>query len=243
MEESTKVQINLLEPEDEATVTILQGNAPKPIEPSPYNFSGRIDAAGNFYSKRKDTLQFEPENCVLLVNYERKMVELNIFPDLPAKSVHIVGRLETDHVLDRFKINSDQRYTRDEMARLFKFHRNAFAHVDEGTGFVKKLKDFTMKFNQAFESNDNQRGNKKLLMERVIEECSLPETITLHLPVFKGQEARTAVVDVLFDVGPGGDVVFSLESADLAEAIEKETRIIIDEEVKRFNNEIAVIYG
>jgi|GEM_PF-1235991 len=223
-------------------LTILQGKAPSPIESQEVKRSGRIDAAGNFFEKRIDVGQFEKKDCVLFANYDERTVVLEIFPQFAPKMVKISGKLFLDSQLERFGINNpDTKYNRDELAQLFKFNRNAFSMISEGTGFVRNLKDFHLKFDQAFQDTDNQRGSKKVVVERVINECNLPDSITLNLPVFKGSDKSRIVVDVLFDVSAVGDVIFYLESADLADLIEEKTIELIDEQVKRFDG-VAIIY-
>lgn len=239
MTQENKIQVNAFT-EGGEDIKILTGKAPDPVNQSSTHFSGRLDAPGNFHDARKDT--YEKTDAVVVANYEKRSVELVVHPDYESKKIKIGGVLELDHKLERFGINhADKKYTRDELAQLFKFNRNAFNVVEEGMSFVKKLKDFKIKVDQAFEDKDDQRGGKKMLIERVVSDCNIPETITLHLPIFKGEEKQLIVVDVLFFIDGSGDIRFILESADLAEVIDTESVKLIDKEVERFPG-IAIVY-
>lgn len=226
----------------DCTVTVLHGKAPEPEKIVPVTYVGRIDAPGNYYESRRDKDQFTAGDCVLTVDYEKKSIGFEIFSTSDQKAVRVSGRLEIDHKLERFGINNqDTKYTREELAQLFKFNRSSFNSRLEGMDFVKKLMDFSLKFDQAFQDSDDERGGKKVVIERVIKQCNLPETVTLNLPIFKGQGPSTILVDVLFHVSGSGDVVFYLESPELADYIDSESQKVIDKEVERFID-IATIY-
>lgn len=227
-------------------LTIREGKAPDPVNPEnqrPVHISGNIDAPSNYYHARKESGQFVDTDCIVNASYKDRRIELKVHQDKEHLQVIVEGKMKMNHRLAAFSINNPNvTYTRDELSRLAKFNRSAFSVMEEGMNFVKVLKDFSLSYNQAFEDRDDNRGNKKLLVQTVIEKSNIPEKITLKLPVFEGDEPQEIEVEVLYDVESTGDVRFYLESIDLADLIETKSIEIVDSELKSFGENVAIIY-
>lgn len=236
-----KITVNLSDSKSPVhELTILKGKAREPKNIRPVSIVGRIDSPGNYWEGRKDWIV--EQDAHVETSYEKRFIKLIINPDIEQLTVGVTGNLNLDPRLEKFQINTpEKRYTRDELSRICKFNRSYFSPIEAGTNLVAKLRDYKMKFEQALENSDNQRGNKKILIEKSIKECELPANFTLNLPVFQGGDPVKIDVELLFDVDAVGDVHFYLESVALADIIEKEVRERIDKEIKRFGS-LVIIY-
>jgi len=151
----------------------------------------------------------------------------------------VVGKLEQDPDLVKFGINSSRTFHQKELANMLKMNRIYFADRDENMGIVSSLEKLRVRVTQEIENGNDFKGNKKHLFEQNVQH-EIRLQFTLVVPLYKGQEKKSFLVDVNFDI-TDGNTVFWLESVDLKELIETERIRIIDSQISKMGG-LTIIY-
>src|SRR5690606_31267243 len=109
----------------------------------------------------------------------------------------ITGRLELHPKFKKFGINAGEYITPFEMAEKIKMNRSFFENHSVAMELVSILKNFKAKVDKEVELSDNNRGNKRALIDQVVS-SSVPETFTSEIPIFKGMPATAVACEVYF---------------------------------------------
>ena len=108
-------------------------------------------------------------------------------------------------------VNEGEYITNFEMAELFKMNRSLFETKSIAMKMVTELQNFRAKVDKDIEKSDNNRGDKRLLINQVVQ-SNLPEAFNLCIPIFKGTPKQTINVEVY--ISPS-DFSCTLTSADV----------------------------
>lgn len=122
---------------------------------------------------------------------------------------------------------------------MLKMNRIYFADRDENMAIVSSLEKLRVRVTQEIENGNDFKGNKKHLFEQNVQH-EIRLQFTLVVPLYKGQEKKSFLVDVNFDI-TDGNTVFWLESVDLKELMETERIRIIDSQISKMGG-LTIIY-
>lgn len=223
MEKTIKVELTA----ENKELVILTGAA----EPIYYNKaievkSGSINSAFEYLSK-KVVIPEIIEHSKLEFCYDKLYIDLHYDarqrnPDL------IMGKLKLHPDLEKFNINSGKAYSTFELADFIKMNRHYFENKDYAMKLVSELRNFEGKVNRDLEAKADDRGNKRALINQVVE-SNIPTGFFLELPVFVGQEKIRLEVEINIT----SDFSCSLISPDLKEFIDLESKKVLDVELTK----------
>jgi len=214
---------------------IREGEALPLKWPDNLRINGTIDAPAIFYDGKggnydwtKGHVEVEKDTITLLWGHHEHDGKLTV-----------VGKLEHEPDLLRFSINSSRTFHQKELANMLKMNRIFFLDRDENMSIVSSLEKLRVRVTQEIENGNDFKGNKKHLFEQNVQH-DIKLQFTLMLPIYKGQDYRSFIVDVNFDI-TDGSTVFWLESVDLKELQEKERIRILESQIKKLDG-LTIIY-
>lgn len=208
---------------DIKTLEILTGNALPRKEPLRVEIKGLINAPHEFMLKREP----DPFCSHLIVDVSKGTLKLVIDEKNQYKD-EIKGSLDLDPDFLEFGINSGKQYDTFSLADFIKMNRSLFADKNTAMKLVSELKNFKAKVNKQVEESENDRGNRRLLMDRVVD-SNIPEAFDLIMPIFKGQPKSKFTVEVIIN---GIDMSCTLLSPDAKELIDETRSKLINEQVE-----------
>ena len=133
-------------------------------------------------------------NSHIIVNRDQMSIRL-VTDERNHFCTRIFGQLTYHPDFLKFGINQGEYMTPRDMAHLIKMNRSCFENHDVAMKLVKDLTEFKAKVNSQIENSDNNRGDKRLLLEQTVT-SNLPESFKLCIPVFKGMKKETFEVEV-----------------------------------------------
>lgn len=215
-------------------LVIREGKALPLKEPEVVSIDGNIKAPVNYAKVRppkKEKASVTFSRSEMRITYEEEPVSFY--------GATITGKLLMNPKLENFGINSDKLLTTEQLAKFLKMNRQHFDKVDECDALVKALTTCKVKVQTLIDKDQDQRGNKKIHYDKVVD-SEIPHNFTLNLPVFIGYDKRKFKVDLCFDTADLTIKVW-LESVELNDIIETDRDIIMDEELKFFNEKGLVV--
>lgn len=212
---------------ENSVITIREGRAPDIISPTPLNLTGLPGTIVDFLTKR----QVDLSRAHLIVNRPDARMDLAVNENGPYID-HVIDNLLYDPHYLAFLINRGGRWNEPaNLARLFKRMRRYFSDKDVNAKLVSKLKNFSAEVHRQFEKADDQKGNKKLLLEQQVNADLEGGVFELEMPVFRNGPLHKFVVEICVQTD-GESVVLWLESVGAEEVESGEVDRIIDAEVK-----------
>lgn len=202
-------------PENTGEIIVREGEAMPLHEPVKVNIAGTIDAPARWLETRHDCVK--EKTCHVIVNREKLTVTLRCNENNHYGSC-IAGSLTLSPEFERFGINNGEYMTNFEMAELFKMNRTFFESRTVAMQLVTDLQNFKAKVDKDIEQSDNKRGDRRILVNQAVQH-NLPEAFSLHLPVFKGTEAQTVLVEVYVNPADLTCTLVSPEACDLIESM------------------------
>lgn len=208
-------------------ITILEGKAEpvyhdKAIEVK----SASINSALEYLSKKVVKPEII-EHSKLEFCYDK--LYINLFYDSRQRNPDVIeGSLKLHPDLEKFRINSGKTYSTFELSDFIKMNRHYFENKDYAMKLVAELRNFEGKVNRDLEAKTDDRGNKRALINQVVE-SNIPTGFFLELPVFVGQEKKRLEVEVNITA----DFSCSLISPDLKEFIDIESKTVLDDQLNK----------
>lgn len=224
------------------TLTILQGDALEQKHPVKIVLKGNIDSVSQFLSKRyngrdgHDLQKVEKDKAVVLIDKESMTVKLLLDPQ-NVFGTEVTGVLEFTKELTQFQINSTKQFTREELIKLFRFNRRFIS-----SDFEKLLLSYqklSLSTNGNIGVDTDNRGNKSVNFQKVVDSQNIPTDFILTVPVFKGFDSKTFRVEICLDA-TDASVRFWFESTELHEIIEKEKEDIINAELEHCKDFVTI---
>jgi hypothetical protein len=225
-------QLNITVTDGVKALEVRQGQALPLKEPEKVNIAGNIQAPSNWIEVRKPNPQTDH---VIFSRSEMSIIytanESNHY------ATKIMGKLTLNKDLQNFGIlisedKSADKYTTEDLASFLKLNRYFFADRTEAAKIITALNQFKAKLNTEIEKNQDQRGNSKNLVEKVVE-SNVPTEFTLSMPVFIGYPKMNFKVEICISTTDRSVTVW-LESPELMEIIISERDRIINEEIEKF---------
>lgn len=230
-------QVNLNAMGDQ--ITLLQGEAPKPVQNRPYNFNGDIRAPFTFLEDVESRMRHDvrlPDNVAgedlsfsksgFLDYVEKPCVCEVISKDTEVSVAFLIGIGKDDQwtvqgtllpnpVLEELGINRNKEFQPRELSDLLKRNRVLFDDFEKNAELVAGLREVKARVERDLEEASDKRGNKRSLDDKKVE-TGLPQNFVLNCPIFKGGEKRKFLVEVCVDVRSNGVSIW-LESVELIE--------------------------
>ncbi|WP_256013188.1 hypothetical protein [Desertivirga xinjiangensis] len=203
------------------------GDASEVKEPKIVVIAGVLDSPYNWLLKRYDSvnvaIKHEQKGLVpvehshLLVDRDKLRIDL-VIGEQNHYGTKISGSLELHPTFLKFGVNSGKYLTPFQMADLIKMNRTFFESHQVAGDLVTALKNFTAKVDKAVELSDNNRGNKRVLVDQVAK-TNVPEKFNLKLPIFKGQPVELFEVEVYFNSDDLTCTLISPSANDITESL------------------------
>lgn len=205
-------------------LVIREGEAQKLYDQEKVKISGTIDAPARWLEKR----EVDPTQCNVIIDRERLSIFLTINEGDHFKT-EISGSLTIEPIFEKFGINAGVWRTPFEMAEFIKMNRTCFESVPVAMELVAALKNIKTKIDKAVEASDNNRGDKRILIDQTVK-TNVPEKFNLQMPLFKGSGRMTFEVEIYFNPS---DITCALVSPEANDEVERVKNGIIDEVIKR----------
>jgi hypothetical protein len=156
-------EVNISVESKNGELTIREGKALELAHPSPISLNGTLEAPYQFLQGKIQNNDFTPGDCHLIIKKDVGHLQLVIFDRNPHSAINIVGKLTPDTMLERFCINTDQRWSVSEFLKFIKTMRFYFADKAAHAQLVLSLQRWSVRVERVInEHNDNlkQRCNK-----------------------------------------------------------------------------------
>lgn len=205
---------------------VLTGAAQVIRDPKILNISGTIESPFAWLEKRIETI--EQLKAHVIVNREKLSISLKI-EDKNHFSDTITGKAELHPAFVKFSINTNTYRTPKELAQLFKMNRSFFENKSEAMMLVSELQNFKAKIDGEVEKADDNRGNRKLLVQQAVN-SNVPDNFKVNVPIFKGGKPETIEVEIYIEAD---DLTCCLISPQANERVEELRDSMIDAELSK----------
>ena len=213
---------------DMREIIIREGQALPAKEPEQVHINGTIDAPARWAENRKSVIKQIASH--MIVNRQDMTISL-VEDEKNYYGSTINGKMALSDKFKEFGINSGKYITNFEMADLFKMNRSFFETKAVCMELVSKLKNLKANVNKQIEASNNDRGNRRELVDQVVEH-NIPESFKLNLPIFNGTDPQNVEVEINVDADDLSCTLISPHAKDLIEQMRNEK---IDEVIKRVN--------
>jgi hypothetical protein len=187
---------------------------------------GSINSAFEYLSKKVVKPEII-EHSKLEFCYDKLYIDL--YYDARQRNPDVIqGKLKLHPDLEKFNINSGKSYSTFELFDFIKMNRHYFENKEYAMKLVSELRNFEGKVNRDLEAKADERGNKKVLINQVVE-SNIPSGFFLELPIFVGQEKTRLEVEININ----SSFECFLISPDLKQLIDQESKSILDEQLEK----------
>jgi hypothetical protein len=246
---------------DAREITIREGHALPLKEPEAYRFTGDLKCVRAYLDKHTvappktvdvpageaanvlaffgDSNWVDPTKAVIEVDRTNMTIVLKSDPQ-SAYGTEITGKLVLSDELKKFHINANKTFKRKEFLDLLRFSRIYFSSQDVHEKMVTAFAQVSVKSSTDVQSGNDQRGNKNASMNKNVNSDGLPVDFILCVPIFKGYEKRSVTVQVCLDTSEN-EVIFWLESVELAELLVTERDALIEKELDGLDKTYVVM--
>lgn len=212
-------QVNIyLKDEVGGVITLLRGEAPKPINPERKKYQGNIKAVVDYVEgMRKAGKPVDPQTSLVIFNENDLSITLITDTHLYEHGgVTITAMLEPNPRLQQFGINSSARFTTKELEKLFSFNADMFSkeeHANNLAMIIAALRNFNAKVQVEIQESGDKRGNTASNFTKQVQ-TDIASSFVMVANVYKGTDYKKFTVDICYQVTDGG-VRFWLESTEL----------------------------
>lgn len=233
MSNNEKLQINLAPGQTKAEVVIREGEAPKQLKPEPpvkTDIVGTIGTVLEFLKKRVNAEQFKQTECYIEVDREKVRITLTINEADAYTRGTVISKLQFNPQFVKFGINDATKvWTPAELGLFFKMNRTFFADRKDNMELVSRLMNFNGTVNATIDRDMKMNGSRTDNFAQVVN-SNLPESFSLHIPIFKGLPPETLKVETFAQID-GRDVHFVLMSPGAQATLEDIRDKVLDEEL------------
>lgn len=226
---------NITPSEGTQELIIRHGEAVPHHDPKPIKLAGTIKTPTEFESKRRELLKKESTHVIFS---RKEMFIVLIFDETSVFSGKVQGTLEMNPELAEYKINQQKKYSIQELKQFLKMRRMHFPDKDLHAILIANLEKFKAKVTTDIEENKDNRGNSKILREKIVDSTA-PFEFILEMPIFIGEQARKFKVEIGIDITDGSTQMW-LESVELQELIQTDRDKIIDSEIAKLTDYVIV---
>lgn len=224
-------------------IIIREGTALPQVAPKKIEIVGDIKTVSTFVNLRYKATEsagrqtINKDLAIVEVDKKKRTIVLSLDPTDPYGTV-ITAKLEPNPDLEQFHINGKQQFSQRELINLLKFSRLYFEDFGKHGDLLKAYTAFTAKTSTNLSNDSDNRGNKNFAFDKKVE-TGLPATFIMNLPIFKGQAPKRFMVEICVDVTDAA-ASFWFESIELAELMELDGEMILNEELKACSNYVVI---
>lgn len=220
-----------------------------PIEQLPEMdiIEGDINTVASFVKKRYWNgspspealgLQFiDRDRAIVTVDRDKFEIQLELNPEHPRGTV-VKGALSFAPELLKFRINTSNAFTREELVKLIRFNKVWFKDRMQADTVEKAYMAFSAEVNAKIGKDSDLRGNVENTYKKTVT-TNIPESFILNIPVFKGQGKKQFLVSIIIEA-TDANTRFYLESVDLSDLIQIESEIILKEQLEACKDFVIV---
>lgn len=227
-------QFNIDKIPQDGVIIIREGEALPLREDIPIVIEGDITAPATWVI----TKEFDPFTSHVLVDIKNTTIILHVDEHSYFKAT-ISGKIKENSELSEFNINNNKRYSQQELSQLLKFKKMFFPDKDRHLKILEQLSSLKGTVIQNFENANDNKGNKKFLLEKTLKE-QFDFGFSLSIPIFENTEPSSFQVEVNYDI-TDGDVRFWLESVELKEMKYIIIHKILEKEIAKISAKIKTI--
>lgn len=220
-------------------VIIREGKAIELKEPVKVGIDGTLDAPARWLETRMRIGLVNQGTNHVLVDRENLSITLQCNENNHYGS-KISGSLIVSPEYKRFGINDGEYMTNFDMAELIKMNRSFFETKSIAMNLVTELQNFKAKVDKEVEKSDNNRGDKRLLVNQVVQ-SNLPKAFNICIPLFKGTTKQTINVEVYINPTDLSCTLVSPEVNDLLEEMRDHEMDAVLDRIKTVCPDIVII--
>lgn len=231
-------EVNINVSGDTKELTIRHGEAAIIREPATVSISGAITAPREYLEGKISTLDgagaalYRPQDASLYVNREKKALRLNL-NEKHSLGDTVSGALVESEELQLLQVNSEKRWSVQELKRMLKQVRFMFANRDENLAIIAALEKFNATVTTSIAQHSSNRGDSLNAIERVVSGIDWKNTFKLNIPIFKGGPKHVFLVEIAVDA-TDANVRFFLDSPDLYDLQAQVLEQVLADEVQYF---------
>lgn len=199
--------------------------------------SGTIKAPANFYSKR--TAEIDNLKSHVKYSYRERKITLITIEDYSELGSEITGMLIVNPEFSEFGINTSKMFGVAELTKHIRMNKFLFESKEQHAKIVQSLQNFSARVNADIKKINDNRGNIEDVF-KVTMDSNAELKFNVLMPVFIGEEHKSINVEIACQADNSA-VKFWFESPDLVELLKKDTKTIIDSELKRFDDALVFI--
>lgn len=236
------LNLNKLESKDGKLIVVHQElETPVVHKHATVELDGTISAVGNFIEKRLtgDKPQDDLKRCHVLFSYRDRFIKLITREHCPSLGTGIGAKLTINPAFVELGINCNKIFSVKELTKHIRMNRFYFESKEQHEKIVHGLQNFTAKVNADIKKINDNRGNIEDVYKTTLQSNS-ELSFQVLMPVFIGEPAKSIKIEISCEADNSA-VKFWLESPDLIELTQKDTKTIIDNELKRVPEEIVII--
>lgn len=159
-----------------------------------------------------------PRHSLCMINQDGSVnVTLNRVPSTESFCTEIIGHMAVSKAIKDMRINGSG-WASADLAKVIRFNPQYFSSPDVAATTAKALLALHSKRVIERKEDQDQRGNKSA-MRNVVTTSSLPEYVSMHLPIFDSEPS--IAIQVAVELNPDDDLVY-LVRTDLNSLIAKE---------------------
>lgn len=164
-------------------------------EETAVSFTGIISSPADWLKQRIEGL--EQKKAHVIVSPDDFQIDLIIEERSHFKD-KITGKIEFDPLFKKLKINTEEEYSSEQWAKLFKKHKYIFPSLADANRIITQLTNFKVKIDQEVEKSKDNQGNNASAFRRTVTENNLPSSFEISVAIFKGHPKEK--LDVVFEV-------------------------------------------
>jgi len=217
----------------------LEGKAPDQHNPEPLKIEGTITAPSIFVEKRKTTI--DPLTAHALVSVFDGTIKLVVNEKDTVMKCTVEGKIKESKRFLELGINNPEKSLEPiKLSQKFRLLRTLFKKASDHSTLVSALRNLEVNVTATVNERDDLRGNLKSAVDVTVK-TSIPETFTLNIPLFEGQEPQEIEVFIFFEV-KGTGIMCYLESIDAADLMEEIKTHLISQEVDKIIDHVTVMF-
>lgn len=205
------------------------------------NIDGTISAVGNFIEKRLDGDKPQDDllRCHVLFSYRNREITLVTREHVPSLGSQIGGKLVINPDFEKLGINTTKIFSVKELTKHVRMNRFFFESKEQHEKILHGLQNFTAKVNADIKKINDNRGNIEDVYKTTLQ-SNAELSFNVLMPVFIGEPAKSIKVEISCEADNSA-IRFWLESPDLIELTQKDTKSIIDAELQRVPKQVVII--
>lgn len=242
MEDQATYNIHLTGGEPSPTITILHGVAPSPEERQAVIIPDATIGAISEFLEKSDDKTFCVDGCFVMVDLISKTMTYYGNPSSNL-GVQIKQGLRSNKFLDEWRINSDNKWRKQELLKFVRLRPHLFPDRSANLNLISRIDQLEGKLKVHIVDQKDQKlsGSSTNLVDK--DSKYEPIEFTLTASLFAGTAPVTFNVSIGMDINDGGFTLY-LESPDLAYLIDKKAEELINAEIakiKEIDSEIPIL--